>query len=994
MKLKINNVLYEMQVAPVLVETLNETFDTFSCVLPFTSVATPFAPQSEVLLLDDENKAIQKFVIVSDKVELSSHEKQIYKHSLELTEFIQTLNKRYIKDMSFRQPPSPIKRDYSGVGIFYNEQTSSFEKLTTSYTSRDYCEIKLSKNEKIRRCYIRTKAVSAGNNLAYTKNDEIYSGNYSLDANYKLEISNVPSANVLPKTKTIQITQAGTYEFKDDDFFNYYTSTERKIVLEFPNGEEKDEDFNVGESSLTPYADIYYELVVETYYFSLWDVLEDIRIADNIIYKFNNENETNYLFSNGIKMPYSMGYTLKNTVAPDIVIQQSTTYQAINEVAKFLDGVWKVNPTTNELEIEYFNDNTANKIETNIADTSLELVDENYVDNLICYFQNGKANINNVKWTPSKTQFKVLTGKTIGAFNESEMYFHLDSQIEDIVKVEVLIPSASISIWVNGTTRAIFLTNYYLDITPFVVSEDESALLDYISSKPVIELNYATTYNSVSFQRGATEIPMASKTSSIWGLQYLPLKYAIRSAIAKKFALSLGTGAATSSLNVSNFDEEHFSSLEVRVAYTTPINGKIKLESKEKKFDGEVLTNQSSGEPSIESLSNNMFGLSLKLGQPKRNVIEKFNQFTNRPKKGEIRVIDGDIWRADTIKTTIYNTFVQCETTYVKNFNQLSSRIEINSTKRFYEIDKAITSEENICEHIIFTTNVESRTNPSLLKVPSSLTHNNINYGTCCITDDFMEVFAKNFNNSRIEDDYLRVCGAVINNNMKTQKIYIPFVSYGGANFINFKMNYQHSILAGYERKENPLRNSVVNYTTTNGFLEKMDILLYTANNDTNPFTSPLIDNNTFTNLNKKLFVVIPDYLAHKKPTEIMGVDFQVSLLPEKKDVNNIFFGSALTINNILLTGESQELQVYYSDSKYSNYDKYAKGIKLENCNIVCGKVKRGLSGISGYYELEIANLTQEHTSWCICNEKKEILIAINSNNNKIRYYVSGKDRE
>lgn len=993
MKLKINDELYEMQIAPVLVETLNETFDTFSCILPFTSVSAPFEPQSEVLLMDDENNAIQKFVIVSDKVELSSHEKQIYKHSLDLTEYIQTLNKRYIKDMSFRQPPSPIKNDYSGVGIFYNEATSSFERVLPSYTSRDYCEIKLAKNEKIKRCYIRTKAVSAGNQIAYTKSDEISSGVYSLDGNYKLEISIVPSASVLPKTSTIQITQAGIYEFKDANFLDYYPSTERKVVLEFPDNEEKAEDFNVGESSLTPYADIYYELVVETYYFSLWDILEEIRVADNIVYKFNDANASNYLFANGIKMPYSMSAKLKKTIAPDIVIQQSTVYQAINEVAKFLDGVWKVNPTTNELELEYFNDNTANEIETNIADASLELLDENYADNLICYFQNGKMNMNNIKWTPSKTQFKVLTGKTIGAFNESDMYFHLDSTIENIIKVEVLIPSASISIWVNGVTRSIILNNYYLDITPFVVSDDESALLDYIDSKPAIELNYATTYNSVAYSRGSTEIPMATKTTSLWNLSFLPLKYAIRSAIAKKFALSLGVGANTSILSVANFDDGHFGTLEVRVAYSTLINGKIKLESKEKKFDGEVLTNQSSGEPSIESLSNNMFGLSLKLGQPKRNVIEKFNLFENRPKKGEIRVIDNEIWRADTIKTTIYNNFIQCETTYVKNFNQLSSRIEINSTKRFYEIEKAIISEENICEHIMFATDTTATINPTLLKVPSTLTNNNINYGTCCITEDFMEAFAKNFNNSRIEDDYLRVCGAVINNNIKTQKIYIPFVSYGGANFINFKMNYQHSILAGYERKENPLKNSVVNYTTTNGFLEKMDILLYTASDDARPFTSPLIEDETFTNLDKKLFVVIPEYLVHKRPTEIMGVNFQVSLLPEPKDINNIFFGSALTIENILLTGISPELQVYYSDSKYSNFDKYAKGTKLENCNIVCDKVKRGLTGVSGYYELEVANLSQPHSSWCICNEKNEILIAINSSNNKIRYYASGKDR-
>lgn len=993
MKLKINNELYEMQIAPVLVETLNETFDTFSCILPFTSVSAPFTPQSEVLLLDDENNAIQKFVIVSDKVELSSHEKQIYKHSLELTEYIQTLNKKYIKDMSFRQPPSPIKNDYSGVGIFYNETTSSYERVIPSYTSRDYCEIKLSKNEKIKRCYIRTKAVSAGNQIVYTKKDEILSGDYSLDGTYKLEISIVPSASVLPKTSTIQITQAGTYEFKDETFFNYYPNTERKVVLEFPDNEEKSQDFSVGESSLTPYADIYYELVVETYYFSLWDILEEIRVADNIIYKFNDANASNYLFANGIKMPYSIAEKLRKTVAPDIVIQQSTTYQAINEVAKFLDGVWKVDPTTNQLELEYFNDNTANEIETNIADTSLELLDENYADNLICYFQNGKANINNVKWTPSNTQFKVLTGKTIGAFNESDLYFHLDSAIENIIKVEVLIPSASISISVNGTTRSIMLNNYYLDITPFVVSDDESALLDYIDNKPAIELNYATTYNSVAYSRGSTEIPMATKTSSLWNLSFLPLKYAIRSAIAKKFALSLGVGANTSILSVANFDSESFTTLGVRVAYSTLINGKMKLESKDKKFNGEVLTNQSCGEPSIESLGNNMFGLSLKLGQPKRNIIEKFNLFENRPKKGEIRVIDNEIWRADTIKTTIYNDFIQSETTYVKNFNQLSSRIEINSTKRFYEIEKAITSEENICEHIMFTTDITTTTNPTLLKVPSFLSNNTINYGTCCITEDFLTAFAKNFNANRIEDTSLRVGGAVINNYIKTQKIYIPFVSYGSANFMNFKVNYQHSIMAGYERKSDPLRNSVVNYTSNNGFLNKTDILFYTASDDTNFFTSPLIENETFTNLNKKLYVAIPEYLVHKRPTEIMGVNFQVSLLPEPNDINNIFFGSALTIGNVLLTGASQELQVYYSDSKYSNFDKYAKGTKLENCNILCDRVKKGLTGVSGYYELEVANLSQSHLSWCICNEKNEILIAINSSSNKIRYYVSGKDR-
>lgn len=993
MTITINDTQYNIQVAPVLSETLNETFDTFTCVLPYNYQETPFEPQSVVKLYDDDNNIVGKFVLTSDEVEIVDRQKKMYKHTLNCTEYIEVLNKKFVKDMKFSQPPKAKKIDFCATGLYYDSLSSKYTRPSYSTYSLQGIEIILAKNEQVKRCVIKAKSFISPMQLAMSKDDSASA--YGTDKVYEggtfVAVLYVVLANGTYVEKEIQITNDEVTTEISLEWFNGGKDQVRYVRLRYKDNQESSVSFN-GASASNPYIDIHLTLELETYYYTLWDILEEIRVADNVLYKFNTNTSS---FASGIYMPIGdLKTKLQNIVAPEISIVQSTTYQAIDEIAKILDGVWQVNPSTNCLEILYLNDNTNESFENQIADYGSKQDDENFANNMLCYYGNGRTNDENIKWKPSKTQFENLSGKSLGTFTNTDMFINLDGSIENIIKVEVLINGSATTSY--GLSRTITFSNYILDITPFVLSDDEYSLVDYISSIPSFDYLYPTSYNAVSYTSGSNNIHLVNKSSNIWGINYITLKYAIRSALAKKWGMNTSGGAQGWGLNLTNIDDSNFLDLKVRVAYRTPIEGRLKIESKEEKFNGDILVNQNSSQPSMDLLGNNMFGLSLKLGQPQRAVLKKFETLSERTQKGEILEDEDTTWRADTIQTTIYNDYVESNITFVKNFNQLSRRIEVNQQKRFWEISKEITSEETICEHLAFCLKDYTTTFPSNLKAYTQVSDSGtIAYGGTCLTKDFASMFAWNFVNNNFVDhetelptynEYLKIESAIMSNN--DTNYYFPLNAFGTANTIDFKMTYSHPIMCGYARKTDPLRNEVVSYTDNNGFLDTCNITLYTMQSDSNyTINTPIID---MSSTSKKIYATIPEYQVHKRPNEIMALNFQVSFLPEKKYINTIFFGSALSVRNTLLLGRSKRLVVYYDTEKYSNYDKKGKGTLIENPRIVIEK----LSTNTNVYSVYCPTLPLLHyQSWAICEENGDIVIAINDNGNGFQFYPTGKDR-
>lgn len=1009
---------YSLQIEPVYSETLNETFDTLSCTLPYMERKTPFEPQRLVIFYNDNHEIVSRMVITKDDVEVVSHEEQLYKHTLICAEFMQNFNKHYIKDMKFSQPPKPKKIDYAGWSfMYYNSSTDAANPnysclaLGSTYAGLVMpCSIILNAYEKV-------------------KSVRIHSDMYAMDKTETLKGYDVISGSVSKyggqSRNTLKVYHGDTQVYEDTYIYSS-SGDENDIVFEtaseitklgLDSGEQRTVQFffnnNYANSGITPidgfstdrpFIDLHLRLEVETYYFTLWDVLEEIRLAD--YQKYSKHSNDNGNFANGVRMPSGALKTkLQSIIAPEIVIQQMTTYQALDEIAKILDGVWKIDNDSNELEIEYLNNLDATKSISDTADEKLSLSDNNYADTLVCYYQNGKPNQDNLKITPSNTSWKRVEGASLGAFNISNMVLKLDSPIEDIAKFEVFISSARFSMSYNlgtqnPTSRFVYLEDYYLDITDFICSSEEYTMLTYKDGKGSGEsdLITPTTLNSVYFEQGSNTIPVLTPSTNILGITLYTLVYAIRSALCKKFGFDTGNsyyGTHTHEWYLDADSPSGFfgSTLDAcfRVAYKTSIEGKLKIEGREDKNNYEILTNTGVGEPSMDKLGNNMFGLACKVAQPELVKTLKFSTFDERIKKGDIQIIDDEIWRADVVNTTLYNDYVLSRVVFVKNFNQLSRRIEVNQQQRFYEVQKEIKSEDVITEYFKFSSKDVVETKKTDWDLKTALDKN------------FGYLFATNFINGSnlndVVDNYTldgevkigQCCyinGASLTSDA-TSYLNMPFISFGAANSLFFKAWFNHPLSASYEVKSNPYRNVVVRYTDNSGFIDTCSLYFFNFDKSKQIQTAARIP---YLNADKIKYISLDDYYVHKRPNEIMGLTFQLTLVPHKDDLNVIFFGESLSVRNTLITGKLRNTCTYLSGTeKYSLFDKKGKGTKYTTDQISAVY----LDDDSGRFKVESSiAMNYQHLSWAICDEHDNIIIALNQEDDgRFWYYPKGRSR-
>lgn len=1022
-KVKIDNIKYNIQIAPVYTEALNETFDSLTFSLPFIPIEQPFKPQTSVLLIDDtSNKEIiiGRFVITKDEVEVVSHRSSTlvlgndlysyqpyFKHTISCTESIQNFNKTIIKDMKFSQPSKPIKNDYQGYCAIFNSD-EGFRFITEEQgVNSQPCEIALATHEKVKSLKVKADIYKikqmAGNCANFTKKDEMVQAETDSclkggslwitieSGTYKQKVS------IADDDEEIKIDSSIVNQLQKGETLKVYITP----LSDLTTAEKYAGAYNVypttGMNTKYPFIQVNLWVEVQTYYYTLYDVLYDIRTASFNSYEFNKiPSEYDNRFPNGVYLPTGdLKTLLESIIAPEIIIQQMTLYQAIDEIAKCLDGLWKINKDTNTLEIEFLNktNNIISNTDNKIANEKIILNDDRYANNLYCYYSGARPSDENLVVMPDENSFMFPIGQDTGAFADSNMVLDLQNPIQDIVKVEIVFQSLERRYVLGTSSFGVNFSEYVLDITKYVVSDEESSFVTYTDDTSKSYL-YPTSVSTMLYSQGSNTIKIVDKQTNPWGYSTLSIDFAVISAIRKKW------GFCESNLYETDFryyryqagDDRPYNA-KIRVWFKTSIDGKLRINSKENKYDGDMLVNQNASVPSLSSLGNNMFGLGLKVGQPERTITEQFKTFALRTKKGDTRTINGETWRADIVNTTIYNDFVECQTTYVKNFNQLSRRIEIDSQKRFYETQKTIKSENIINEYMAFSIDT---TNTAPTKQKKYLGFTATEDGTCCLTKHFRDAFALNFTTKsttggEITEETIRADYAFL---FSYDWLAMPMVSFGTANTLIYRCAYNHPINAGYRVLSDPWRNVVCSYTDENGFVGgcTLEIGMFKKNAGYSSHWYPLLGS-AYNDREKSYFIYIPNIAANKKPNEILGITYQLSFVPVPKDLNNIFFGERLSVGNCLLTGKLKNLCVWYGNEKYTMSDKKGKGTKVlsKNTNIKYSSPS-GNSSIVIVRWYDIAS-TNQHYAWAICDEFDNIIIAINDSGTEFCFYPTGADR-
>ena len=114
----LNYVPVEVEVAPKIVETLDDTLDSATCILKANTDAEPVKPDTpfEVSVTDG---TVFRFLVASDNVEVYSKEPLLYKHTLSLIQDTRAFSKQLVRNSVFSQPAQKVKKGYWSEGQFY-----------------------------------------------------------------------------------------------------------------------------------------------------------------------------------------------------------------------------------------------------------------------------------------------------------------------------------------------------------------------------------------------------------------------------------------------------------------------------------------------------------------------------------------------------------------------------------------------------------------------------------------------------------------------------------------------------------------------------------------------------------------------------------------------------------------------------------------------------------------------------------------------------------
>lgn len=758
-KFYLNDTEHELQVeiSPTLVETLDESLDNMTISLKINKEDKPYAPILNKVIVGEENEGnveiINEFVISSDTVELVSQNPLRYKHTLSLIQKSQFLTKHLIRNTVFsnnvKVKSNIASRSLFGKLFYHPTQTGNNGMLAgfDDLGSGTEVIIDLSKNKiDALRCkvsfmiqYTYEMGESGGGSV------ELYWRVFLKKKKPKLW-SDIFSKGYLPQvygeylpTLTFSIgSRTLRYQIKSSDVINGEYFIFPQEVINWINESSSGNltifiaPYGIGPDSFFIPASAFTGLdavEAQTPLFANIKFEFDIQIVENSIYQIIDTLLKQYrkdttLYHDAIdlfKMPDDSTPTrsalkelLETTQAPNFVFTQSSMFDALSEIFRIFDATFRIDKD-GYLEIEYFNEygtqeNKINFVNSMKAGRNSALGEERYANRLVTFFQNTKIN-DKFPNSNDETVMAYVRSKTLGVPGQSDYVLMVQKPIDLIKKIKIRGSFNFVNSYryyssngypINYNFEKSYLTE--LDITNYVIESEVYSILPNDVMLPINnDYKNVGKNNCLTYKRGDNYIDVSGYYNGIDQTQNQIINNVVKSALMTEIGIVSTENYAIIIPPIINWDSVQFS-----VEYIALVDGKLVNESIDNKYDGEILTNQNNGSIDINKLGLNMVGLSLKLGQPTLTMTQKFTSWKKRIKKGNwfIDSTDNSRWVANNCSyTLITNDKVQATIEFVKNFNSLASRIELNREKRLTNISNELTikCEENYGEFVYYS---------------------------------------------------------------------------------------------------------------------------------------------------------------------------------------------------------------------------------------------------------------------------------------------------
>lgn len=986
-----------VEVAPQITETFDESLDSATVVLQANTISTPFAPNQYFYICDDNDNILYTMELALDMVETYSSKPLRYRHTLTLTQNSRNMSKHTVRNSVFTQPLNDYKRGFFATKNMLQKHdhaggltTYSWLSFSANYWSEP---IKITSRDRVRGDFVIEPQVIG---FYYNDHDNVYNPNGDdkphifkadmtdfsdgTDIVIKLYKDGVDTGESIVLTSDMLGSKIVV-----DDFTNYIKNNPLGEYSLYINSNNLFCTKSVTGSTIQNHTPSQYALSInfsiQIYYYDCYDLLE-LLIERQRLKNFRYARQK--LFT----LPESgeLHDLLVGTIPPNFTFTAATMYECIADIFKLFDAIFTLD-NNNVLGIEYLNEYGTENTDKATSSKSTH-AEDTYNRGIVNFYQDARV----LERFPSGKGYAKARSSGLGVpTSTNDFCILLPHKIEYIDKVEMLNPKIKVQIvyfkrsgdTASATGYAVYDDDIIIDISSFVFESSMWGLLSSGDLSTITSNQDKVQANTTYYQKGDNKI--------ILGLTYTngeiqTTNYNFSNILEFAWLRLDGQQNPIGVSNVSFVEDSissDYTSIKTAVTYMASVDGKLEIESINPKFNGEIFVDQSNGAVDLNKLGLNMFGLAQKLGEPTLTKTMQITNFSERIRKGQYIIIDGEKWIANVITHTILNNGkVQSVVNFVKNYNALSLFTRVNKEKRMSTISPDLINKSEILfgEYLYFSSSNMPYSYQSLTKMEMS---------------EICSLFAATFKLN--ESDTHRVDYAIVSsfdkdNNPYTfndngtettiENIAIPLVKYGAGNSICLEASFSHPKSAG--NKTTAISASTwfgnvdyytnfVPYTDDNGFIDKIDYKLYFKVTDSDLDNYPIID----TTGSDTLVVSLEKLVVDKFSNEIFAINYQIHMLPmnERKDID--FVGSAFINNNAIVKNpEAKNFYIYVSNTyTYSILDTKGQGTRHLITDV-------NYHSSNNAFELTFEYGTITNTglvSWAICDEDGNIYFASNT---------------
>lgn len=1014
MEIRINGKKIKAQILPVDKPTLDETLESFSFALVSNDNPMPYAPCQSVQVITDSNEKINLF-LVTDSVEVYSISPTRWKHNITCVQNTRKLSKHLVRNSSFTNPYYLESKSYSSFSSVLRDGKNE-EVITPGngiYDVAPWCQndnyvkekatLRIINNyttEKVKDAYFLLRCVGfkygSFNNIndideitdairPYAPNAQIhnvlqlhyedYEGHEYTENIYPYQLgANIGDFYVLnKKVKFERVKELALQGYHN--FCIYFTGSLVTGELTRSTGWDTNSYIIISLQA---------EIILETYYYTCYEILDMLRIRQQ---KQREENgiivSENSLFN--LDLTRELEQMLNTVPAPNFTFTQMTMYECVAEVFRLFDAIFTMDEN-GYLGIEYFNERNGRNITSSLKKVgqNSSSSEDKYTNGLVAYYQNAKPTEEFPNTTSSSSNLwaSIKTKELAVPADNNSFIFETPHSIDTMIAASLLYKNLSFEI----TYKPLDLseqqpvepsaTDTTLDISHYLIEEQLWTLLDktqdifsgetpnYLNPSDLVQIN------TIFYKKGTREIDV-SYNYKRYGLT---TKFAIKNMVLCALGRMVGAtivydpafeNTAPITIDIKGGDPE-WNQIFLRCKYITDVDGRIRIESPQRKYDGETLIDQYNGAVDLNKMGLNILGLSLKLGNPTLTVTQKITSWNNRIKQGDIYIYEGKTWIANVVAYTFLgNGKIQATIQFVQNFNNLAMRTQLLREKRLSLISNELTvkSEENIMEYIYFsTTNFD-------------IDHTGIAYKHDVLSKNLYASLGGGVNNAIFTEV------AVIEANSTSDMIYVPMIKYGSGNSVCYEISFDDPISAGKQTSyyndgwfisHTHYYTNIARYANVYGEFELAN-LYFTQSTEIGMYLDqfPVVDA-----VSPYRNIEIRNLRYYKQPNEVFALNYQMCFLP--MDVNKDFIGSKF-INYNVFTNDTvrnlNDLILYYrnDDFQYSILDIKGSGTSINIMSVTYGNPNIHTTSIQfGLNEYINAK------SWAICERDGTILFASN----------------